>query len=286
MRVALPRRLTVGRPDPDGRLADRDRGRRRRLEQLGPAELDLTLRYDPQSLRRRPALVERELTRFLSAHHVAWLLRELKVSCVLDVGANVGQFAETLRGHGYRGQIVSFEPLPHLVAVLGAKAAQDPAWRVMPFAVGETEGTFDMHVRDGTLSSLLPSSDFGRGWSQRMRASRTETIEVRRLDAIWQDAVAGLDEPRVYLKLDTQGFDLRAFRGAGDRVGSLLGLQSEVSCLPIYEGMPSMTEQLAAYQAAGFQATGMFPVSRHRPTLRVIEFDVVMVGPRWLAERG
>src|SRR3712207_8983438 len=51
--------------------------------------------------------------------------------------------------------------------------------------------------------------------------------------------------------------------------------RSEVSCLPVYDGMPLMAEQLTAYERAGFEITGMFSVSRDGPTLRVIEFDVV-----------
>lgn len=36
-------------------------------------------------------------------------------------------------------------------------------------------------------------------------------------------------------------------------------------------------EQLAAYEAAGFEIAGMFPVTRDRETLRLIEVDVMMV---------
>ena len=87
----------------------------------------------------------------------------------------------------------------------------------------------------------------------------------------------GVDSPRTYLKLDTQGYDLQAFAGAGDRVKELVGMQSEVSQVPLYDGMPHMTEQLATYEAAGFGLTGMFPVILDRPTMRVIEFDAIMV---------
>jgi hypothetical protein len=40
--------------------------------------------------------------------------------------------------------------------------------------------------------------------------------------------------------------------------------------------MPHLTEQLATYEAAGFEITGMFPVIFDRQTMRVIEFDAVM----------
>ena len=223
---------------------------------------------------------------FVARRHISWVLRELRVNVVLDVGANLGQYAEMLRRNGYSGRIVSFEPVAALTAALREKAARDDHWQVHGYALGEEEGEADINVVPGTMSSLLRASEFGRGWSKRLRASRTETIRIRRLQDVIDDATAGMKDPRVYLKMDTQGFDLATFRGAGDRVTELLALQSEVSCVPIYDDMPRLAEQITEYERAGFEITGMFPVTRDRPTLRVIEFDVVMVGPRALQERS
>jgi hypothetical protein len=94
---------------------------------------------------------------------------------------------------------------------------------------------------------------------------------------VYDELVAGLDDPRVYLKLDTQGYDLEAFAGAGDRIKQVVGMQSEVSSVPIYDGMPRLTEQIAVYEDAGFELTGMFPVITDAATMRIIEFDAVMV---------
>ena len=226
---------------------------------------------------RRPAREQRALGDYLLREHVAWVLRELDINCVLDVGANVGQYAQLLRREGYAGRIVSFEPVPALADELRRTAEGDPNWSVMQCALGEADEEAEINVRPGSMSSLLPSSDFGKAWSGRLREAETQAISIRRLDGLFADVVEGIDDPRVYLKLDTQGYDLQAFAGAGECLKQIAGLQSEVSCVPIYDDMPRLPEQIATYEAEGFEITGMFPVTRHRATLRVIEFDVTMV---------
>ena len=227
--------------------------------------------------RRRIFQEQRVLGHYLGQQHVDWVLRELDINCVLDVGANVGQFARHLREGGYAGRIVSFEPVAALADELRRAAKDDPDWQVVQCALGEVDEKTEINVRPGAMSSLLPSSDFGKNWSKRLRETERQTIDVRRLDGLFADVVAGIDEPRVYLKLDTQGYDLQAFAGGGDCLKQIAGMQSEVSCVPIYDHMPRLPEQISTYEAEGFEITGMFPVTRHRQTLRVIEFDVTMV---------
>ena len=88
---------------------------------------------------------------------------------------------------------------------------------------------------------------------------RTPRRCVRRLDSVLDEAIAASPKPRILLKLDTQGYDLPAFRGAGNGGRSVLALQSEVACVPIYEGMPRMPEQLSEYESAGFEVSAMSP---------------------------
>jgi len=254
------------------------------VQRFGAPELGAAVVFDGETARLKPAMFQRSLSNVIAAQHVTWQLGELAVNCVLDVGANVGQYAQMLRRQGYTGRIVSFEPVAELVEELRREAEDDPHWWVYPYALGDENRTASINVVPGTMSSLLPASDFGRGWSGRLRKARPEQIEVRRLEDVYDEVTAGLEQPRVFLKLDTQGFDLAAFRGAGGRVAELLGLQSEVACIPIYDGMPSFVDQLTEYRAAGFEVTGIFQVSREPATMRIIEFDVVMIGSAALRE--
>lgn len=249
----------------------------RRLVRIGGRSLRTHLLVDKATARRRMHLLQRRMAEYLVVEQAAWLLRATEANCVLDVGANVGQYAKALRGAGYQGRIVSFEPVSRAFAQLRSAAADDPEWHVHPYALGRTDGTAQINADPKTLSSMLPASEFGREWSDRLSRPRTETIQVRRLDSVFDEVTAGLDPVRAYLKMDTQGFDLEAFAGAARTLDQVVGLQSEVACVPLYDGMPRMSEQVAAYEAEGFEAAGMFQVSRDLPTLRVIEFDLVMV---------
>jgi FkbM family methyltransferase len=226
---------------------------------------------------RRGVKQHKVLSDYLAHDHMSRLIRKLDINCVLDVGANVGQYAQQLRSGGYGGRIVSFEPVPAIAEKLRKAARNDADWRVIECALGDADEEAEINVRPGTMSSLLPSSEFGKNWHDRLHVAEAQKISVRRLDGLFDEVVKGIDDPRVYLKMDTQGYDMQAFAGAGDRLKEIAGMQSEVACVPIYDGMPRLPDQIAAYESAGFEITGMFPVTRHRASMRVIEFDVTMV---------
>jgi hypothetical protein len=56
------------------------------------------------------------------------LLKKYGISLIFDVGANVGQYAMRTRSLGYKGKIVSFEPLSSAFNHLLNNAAHDPLW--------------------------------------------------------------------------------------------------------------------------------------------------------------
>jgi FkbM family methyltransferase len=212
------------------------------------------------------------------------LLRMYGVNCALDVGAHKGQSARALRAAGHRGRIVSFEPVQRPFEVLARRAADDPEWLVRQVAAGREDGEQEMQVVPGTLSSMLPATRFGAGRYERLREPEAQTIQVRRLDGLLDEVLAGVEAPRIFLKLDTQGFDLEAFAGLGDRVRDVVALQSEVALMSIYEGAPRMPDAITTYEQAGFEVAALYPVSRQSRTGRVLEYDCVMV--RAAALRG
>lgn len=244
------------------------------------------------ALLRRPDLADgsyfethRTLFKQMTTEHVAELLRTYRVNCVLDVGANKGQYARSLRRAGYTGHIISFEPVPETVEQLRRAAATDPHWTVQHCALGRTDTTTSMNVVYGSMSSLLAPSEYGNKRYKRFKNIQPVEVPVRRLDGMLDRILPSeIDDPRLYLKLDTQGYDLEVFAGLGERVRDFVGMQSEVAVLRIYEGMPRLTEAIETYERAGFEITGMFPVTREETTGRVLEFDCVLARSGALAQ--
>ena len=210
--------------------------------------------------------------------HLKSLFEMLQVDCILDVGANRGQYRDFLRiGVGFTGTIISFEPIAENVRVLTERAAADDRWTVLPLALGREDHPAEINVTVATefSSFLRPGGAAISDIAALSMVERTETVQVRRLDSIFQDMIATHGAKNIFLKMDTQGYDLDILQGAMRSLEWTRGLQSEVSVIPLYDGIKGYLESMAFMQDLGFHVTGMFPVRRDR-LLRVIEFDCVM----------
>lgn len=207
---------------------------------------------------------------------VAKLLRHNRIDTVLDVGANAGQYAATLRACGYDGRIDSFEPISEPYRLLAQRSKDDPRWTAWHYALGEHPGsaTINVAANAGASSSLLPMLD------QHVEAApdavyvRTELIEVNRLDKLWDRLV--VPGERVFLKLDVQGFERQVLAGAGARVADCLGLQLEVSLVPLYDGGMLYREASDWAEENGFTLMHVLPGFTDSGSGRILQCDLVL----------
>jgi len=213
----------------------------------------------------------------------AALLRELfelrGVDCVFDVGAYNGHFGNFLRAKvGYKGLILSFEPQSEPFRALEESSRLDGHWSAFPFALGSESGEFEMNVMNKLwFSSFLPpSADTPENMARRNTVESKVRARMERLADRFDELRARHRFSRPFLKMDTQGFDLEVLHGARGCLDTFVGLQSEVSVIQIYVGMPTWKQALAEYEAAGFAVSGFFPVSSDEQ-LRAVELDVIMV---------
>lgn len=199
---------------------------------------------------------EQQIDRYLELTHLKALLEQLEINCVLDVGANAGQFASELRAIGYRGHIVSFEPIPEVYRQLSDAFASDPKWTGYNVALGSETKQTSIHVHAMSVMSSLLESTASQANAQ------TQTIEVKRLDDIIDRVTDHVNEAKLFLKMDTQGYDLEVFKGGQRSILRVRGLQSELSVQPLYRGMPHYDASLRTYEEAGFELYNLSVVGR------------------------
>ena len=181
------------------------------------------------------------------------------VDLVIDVGAHAGEYGRELRASGYRGRIVSFEPVASQFERVAAAAARDAAWECRSRAAGAQAQTTEINVsgNDGYSSSLLEMGRTHQDAVGESRYERTETIEVARLD----DELADLPSSsrHAYLKVDTQGFEHEVIAGATKLLASCRGVELELSLTTLYEGQLLIGEMIDLMRKHGFRPTHLEP---------------------------
>src|SRR5262249_10260519 len=132
------------------------------------------------------------------------------------------------------------------------------------------------------FSSFLSPSHSGVGmFKGGNEVEESVEVEVNTLDRVLPALEKQLGVNQIYLKLDTQGYDLEVAKGAGASLPGIRGLQTEASVVPIYEGMPDYSSAIRTFESHGFVLSGIFPNNpSHFP--RLIEFDCYMINRSYL----
>ena len=186
-------------------------------------------------------------------------IEDRKIDVVIDVGANVGQFGESLRASGYRGRIVSFEPVESEFQTLSKKAAADGNWEAYHCGLGAAPGEAIINVSELTVfSSILTSTSTAALHDSRTAVERKETIRIETLDK-----VAAHLSGEILLKIDTQGYEKQVIEGGRLTISRVKGILMELPIIHVYEGEWQFHEAVQFMAEAGFVPAQIQPVNYH-----------------------
>jgi FkbM family methyltransferase len=172
------------------------------------------------------------------------IINSARAGVVLDVGAGIGQFAQRIRSEGFKGRIISFEPVARTFADLQRRSSLDPEWTSVNVALGDRDGDARVNVA-GNLwsSSLLPMAFAHEQAAPQSVYVGEESTRLARLDSL---DVLGTDD-RAYLKVDVQGAEGAVLAGAAGVFHRIVAVELELSLVELYEGqelLPSLHQQM------------------------------------------
>jgi FkbM family methyltransferase len=187
------------------------------------------------------------------SYRLQLLLAYHKIDMILDVGANIGQYAKYVRRLGYSGMIVSFEPLSSAYEKLIQASRRDPLWLVAPrAALGNEDSEVKINIARNSYSSsvldildshtqIAPGSEYV-GW---------EVVPLKRLDTLAAPLIRS-NTRNIFLKIDVQGFEMQVLEGAKQIMPRVRGAQLELSLVPLYKRQPLLKEMLDKMDTLGF----------------------------------
>ncbi len=240
-------------------------------------------------------IVERSKRKFIAKTGVFFSLKKLSASTsddlalvkvlntfefdkVLDVGANIGQFAESLIDFGYKGKIISFEPTSVVYPTLLKKAEKFKNWQIADkMAIGNEDGEIEMNISaDPLFNSIKEIQDDYTNYHAASGKSGTEKVRLAKIDSIWDEYVQPSE--RVFLKIDTQGFEKEVLEGAANSLDNVSGIKIEMPLQPIYKNVEwDIFDLMNFFKSKGFACVGVSKVAVNQQSGIVHEVDGVFI---------
>jgi len=169
---------------------------------------------------------------------------------VIDVGANVGQFAVAAAKIFPDARVYSFEPNPDCLVQLRKNTAGLGNVSVHPLALGEQTGEVAFHLNSYSLSSsILPLANSHRAAFPYAQEIGTIKVKMDTLNHFFDEVL--LPRPAL-LKLDIQGYEAQALRGAGVLLKQIDYVVLEASFKPMYQGECLFMEITELMKGMGF----------------------------------
>lgn len=175
------------------------------------------------------------------------------IDYVIDIGANVGQFSLELLENGYKGDIISFEPLSSAYADLLKNSKKYNNWIVYDkSAIGNQDGEIDINISNNSVSSsVLNISEKHIDASHESKFIGVEKVIINKLDSVIKTDL--ISDKNIFIKIDTQGFEWQVLEGATEILKKSKGVLCELSFDELYEGQHKWKDILDKLEQYGFK---------------------------------
>jgi FkbM family methyltransferase len=205
------------------------------------------------------------------------LFKELDVGSFIDIGANIGQFSEEIRQHGYSGNILSFEPIQACHTELVNKTNIDLNWIVAErSAIGGEDGLVKINVSHNRVSSsILPMTSTHTKAAENSYYMAEEAVRLNRLDTALESYSSV--KPPYFLKIDVQGYEWNVLNGASNTISQTVGLIIELSLVELYSGQHLWIDIVLRLEKLGFTLWSVQRGFSDRKTGQLLQLDAIFL---------
>ena len=163
-------------------------------------------------------------------------LQERSIATVVDVGANIGQFAQLIHEILPQAGIHSFEPLREQYMQLERLSKKIPLLQCYPLAAGSENCDKNINANEfSPSSSLLPMTELHASSFPFTKHSVAQKVHVRPLDSVLPMAAL---QKKILLKIDVQGYEMEVLKGAEHLLRQVEVIIVETSFQELYRGQP------------------------------------------------
>lgn len=203
------------------------------------------------------------------------LLQRNNIDLVLDVGANDGGYGKELRQAGFKGSILSFEPLMEPHERLSLTAIKYLNWHVASrMALGAENGEIEINVSENsTSSSILQMEKMHSDAAPTSHYVSKQITRLQRLDEFDHNLIKNCKSK--FLKIDTQGYEKNILDGAAGLLPEIHGIQIEMSLVPLYQGQALYQEMIKILSSVGFNLWNIVPGFSDPKSGRLLQMDGV-----------
>ena len=200
-----------------------------------------------------------------------------KIELLFDVGANVGQYAMHARESGYKGKIISFEPLPDAYEKILKNSKNDPLWTVhkrcaLGKCINEMEINISQNSQSSSILSMHPLHSSTAPESSYIGKAMTDVIT---LDSIFNSYRK--NDEKIFLKIDVQGFESEVLKGLALNLKNVFAVEIELSVVPLYEKQELCNYFFSFFEENGFTLWSLAPIFKRDETGELLQFDAVFV---------
>lgn len=206
------------------------------------------------------------------------ILKTFGFNKVLDIGANTGQFAESLIDFGFDDEIISFEPTAYAYNQLKKRISKHKNWKLAEkCAIGDIDGTVDINIsRNSLFNSIKTISKDYSSYNSDSTIIAKENVPVYKLDSLRNKYFT--EDENLFLKIDTQGFEKEVLDGAAETLKKIKGIKIEIPLYPIYNEVSwDIIDIMKFFKNKGLDCISISEVAVNNETGIVHEIDGIFI---------